>query len=176
MTGQVSVIEVALVVLFSSLFSLGGGNGPIAIIQDRWVGTGLLDPSLFAWAIALGHLTPGPKSGFVAGIGYYMAGWPGAIAAVVGLLVPTALACAGVSYWFGRLKPVIVSVGRAAAFVVAGMITAAAWELARPMELRPLEVGVVASVAVLVGWRNLEPAIAVLGSAGAGLLWWLLLA
>lgn len=170
--GPVGVVEVALVILVSSLFSIGGGNGPIAVIQDRWVAPGLLEPSLFAWAIALGYLSPGPKSGFLAGIGYYMAGLPGALAAVVGIIVPTWVGTACVSYWFAKLKPVIKRLSLPAGFVIAGMIAAAAWDLAMPMELGAIEIGGAAAVAVLIGWRNLEPALIVLGSAGIGLLWW----
>ena len=169
---QVSVAEVTLVVLFSSLFSIGGGNGPLAIMQDRWVATGLLAPSLFSWAIALGHLSPGPKAGFLAGVGYYMAGMPGAAAAVAGILLPTSLACAAVSYWYRRLEPVIRRASLPASFVVAGMIVAAAWQLADPMELTGPEALGAGLVAVLIAWRNLEPAVAVLGSAGLGLLHW----
>lgn len=169
---QASVTEVVLVIAVSSLFSIGGGNGPLAIIQDRWVATGLLAPSLFAWAIALGHLSPGPKSGFLAGIGYYMAGLPGAAAAVVGIILPTCLACAGVSHWFRKLAPMIVRISLPASFVVAGMITAAAWELAEPMDLTAPEILGVAVVAVSIGWRNVEPVLIVLGAAGCGLLSW----
>ncbi len=171
---QVGLAEVLIVVALSSLFSIGGGNGPLAIIQDRWVATGLLTPPLFAWAIALGHLSPGPKSGFLAGIGYYMAGLPGAVAAVVGIILPTCLACVGVSRAFRRLEPVIRRASLPAAFVVAGMITAAAWELARPMELSAIEILGVILVAVLTGWRNAEPAFVVLGAAGLGLFGWFL--
>lgn len=170
---QPGLTEVLLVVAFSSLFSIGGGNGPLAIIQDRWVATGLLAPPLFAWAIALGHLSPGPKSGFLAGIGYYMAGWPGALAAVLGIVLPTWLACAGVSRSFRRLEPVIRRIGLPATFVVAGMIAAAAWDLARPMELTVPEMLGAGLVTVLIAWRNVEPALVVLAAAGLGPLWWL---
>jgi chromate transporter len=172
--GSVGFIEIVLVILLSSLFSIGGGNGPIAVIQDQWVTPGLLEPSLFAWAIALGYLSPGPKAGFLSGIGYYMYGLPGALAAIVGIVAPTCVGAAAVSYWFTKLQPVIKRISLPAGFVIAGMITAAAWHLALPMELTGIEIGGAAIVAGLVGWRNLEPAIVVLGSAALGLLWWLL--
>lgn len=170
----VGFVEIVLVILVSSLFSVGGGNGPLAVIQDRWVTPGLLEPSLFAWALALGYLSPGPKAGFLSGIGYYMYGLPGALAAMLGIILPTWLGAAAVTYWFDRLQPVIKRISLPAGFIIAGMITAAAWNLARPMNLQPVEIGVAAGVAVLVAWRNLEPAIVVIGAAAAGLLWWLL--
>jgi chromate transporter len=170
---SVGVVEIIIVILLSSLFSIGGGNGPIAVIQDHWVTPGLLDPALFAWAIALGHLSPGPKAGFLSGIGYYVYGLPGALAAVVGIVIPTCIGASAVSYGYRQLEPVIKRIALPAGFVVAGMIAAAAWNLVAPMALTGLEMGAVAIVAVLVAWRNLEPVVVVLGSAAAGFAWWL---
>ena len=65
------LVEILAVIAFSTLFSLGGGNGQLAIIQDYWVDPGILSPALFAWAYAIGNLVPGPKCSFVAGIGYF---------------------------------------------------------------------------------------------------------
>lgn len=168
----VGLAQIFLVVALSTLFSIGGGNGPIAIIQGQWVAPGLLDPSLFAWAIALGHLTPGPNAGFLAGIGYYMYGVPGALAAVAGVVLPTCIGSAAVSYWFDKLQPVIRRISVPAGFVMAGMIVAAAWQMAMPMNLSALEFGGVLLVAGLIGWRNLSPGLVVLGSAAVGLIWW----
>jgi chromate transporter len=174
MGASVGIFEIVGVILLSSLFSLGGGNGPIAVIQDRWVAQGVLDPSLFAWAIALSYLTPGPKAGFLSGIGYYLYGLPGALAAVVGIVIPTCIGSGAVSYGFAKLQPIIKRISLPAGFVIAGMIAAAAWNMVTPMKLSGYELAAAALVAVLVGWRNLEPVVVVLGAATAGLLWWLL--
>ena len=170
--GSVGVTEIFIVMLVSTLFSIGGGNGPVAVIQDRWVAPGLLDPTSFAWAIAFGYLTPGPNAGFLAGIGYYMYGLPGALAAVVGVVMPTSVGAAAVSHWFAKLQPMIKRISVPAGFVIGGMIAAAAWEMAVPMKLSAVETAGAALAAVLVGWRNLAPAILVLGSAAIGLVWW----
>jgi chromate transporter len=174
MTSSVSLLEIVLVILLSSIFSLGGGNGPIAVIQNQWVEPGILDPSLFAWVLALSYLTPGPKAGFLSGIGYYLGGLWGALAAVVGIIIPTTIGASGVSYGMQRLKPVIDRITLPAGFIIAGMIIAAAWSMAQPMNLSSLELIAVAVVAVLVGWRNVQPVSVVLGSAGVGLVWWLI--
>ena len=171
---SVGLIEVFLVVATSTLFSIGGGNGPIAFMQDRWVTPGLLEPSRFAWAIALGHLTPGPNAGFLAAIGYYLYGVPGAIVAGVAVIMPTAIGAAAVTIWFAKLQRIIKLISLPAGFVIAGMIAAAAWQLARPMHLSPLEVAGVFVVALLIAWRNLSPVLVVLGSAGMGFLLWVI--
>lgn len=168
-----SLAEVFVVIAISTLFCIGGANGPIAVIQDRWVAPGILDPTSFAWAIALGHLTPGPNAGFLAGVGYYMYGLPGAVAAVVGVVMPTSVGAAAVTYWFDKLQPIINRISLPAGFVIAGMIAAAAWQMAAPMKLSAIEAAGVLAVAVAVGWRNVSPAIIVLASAAVGALWWL---
>ena len=171
-TPQIGVIEIFLVVSISTLFSIGGGNGALTVLQDQWVGKGLLDPGLFAWAIALGYLSPGPKAGFLSGVGYFMAGVPGAVAAIAGIVAPTCFGAAGVSYAYKKLKPVIKRISLPAGFVVAGMIAAAAWDTALPMKLSRLEIGATAAVALLVGWRNVEAYVIVLGAAAVGVAWW----
>lgn len=167
----VGLLEILGVVLLSCLFSLGGGNGPLAVIHERWVSKGVLDPALFAWAIALGYLSPGPKAAFVSGVGYYLHGVPGAAAAVAGLMIPTWIGSAAVSYGYGKLAPLIKAISLPAGFVIAGMIAAAAWDMGGPMNLGTVEIAAASTVAVAVGWRNLEPVIVVLGAALAGLVW-----
>lgn len=170
---SVGLLEVFLVVATSTLFSIGGGNGPIAFMQDRWVTPGLLEPASFAWAIALGHLTPGPNAGFLAAIGYYMYGIPGAIVAAVAVIVPAAVGAAAVTIWFAKLQRIIRLISLPAGFVVAGMIAAAAWQLARPMQLSWPELAGVCLATLLIAWRNISPVLVVLGSGGVGFLLWL---
>jgi chromate transporter len=174
MGNSVDLLEIVWVILLSSIFSLGGGNGPIAVIQNQWVEPGILDPSLFAWVLALSYLTPGPKAGFLSGIGYYLGGLWGALAAVVGIVIPTCIGASGVSYGMKRLKPIITRIALPAGFIIAGMIIAAAWSMAQPMNLSFLEMIAVGVVALLVGWKNVQPVSVVLGSAGVGLVWWLI--
>ncbi len=42
------LVEILAVIAFSTLFSLGSGNGQLVIIQNHWVDSGLLSPALFA--------------------------------------------------------------------------------------------------------------------------------
>lgn len=168
----VSLVQIFVVIFLSSLISVGGGNGSAAVIQDRWVGQGLLDSGLFAWSIALSYLSPGPKCGFLAAVGYYMYGVPGACAAMLGIIVPTCLGSAAVSYAFSKIEPVIKFIALPACFVVAGMLGFTAWSMGAPLHLNPIEIIGVIVVAVLIGWRNMDPLIVILGSACVGVGWW----
>jgi chromate transporter len=170
--GAVSLTQIFVVVFLSSLFAVGGGNGSAAVIQDRWVGHGLLDSGLFAWSIALSYLSPGPKCGFLAAVGYYMYGVPGACAAMLGIVLPTCIGAAAVSYAFRKIEPVIKFISIPACFVVAGMLAFTAWDMAAPMHFNAIEIAGIVVVAVLIGWRNMDPMIVILGSAGIGVGWW----
>ena len=176
MTDGVGVLEIFLVMLVSALFSFGGGSGQIPLIQGRWVETGRLAPELFTFSLAITYLAPGPRAGFLAGVGYYLAGVPGAAAAVLGIIVPTVLGAGAVSAALGRMQWILRRLAPSAGYVIAGLIAAAAWGTARPLDLLPLEVLAVAVVAVVVAWRDIEPLAVVLAAVALGGVWFLVLA
>lgn len=144
-------------VLGAGMAAVGGGSGAIAVVQHAWVESGLLDPALFAWAIALGHVTPGPISTSIAGMGYYLQGLPGALVAIVGVNIPT---------WVGSLlairtlrsrRQVVAPFLRPATFVVAGLGAGVALRTALPLQLSTWEISAAVGAAYLVGWRRIDP-------------------
>ena len=167
----VGVLEIFLLLLFSAVFSFGGGNGAIPLIQGRWVESGQLAPELFSFSLAITYLAPGPRAGFVAGVGYYLAGLPGAAAAMLGVIVPTVLGAAAVSAGLSRMQRLLRRLKPSSGFVIAGLIASAAWGIARPLGLTAPEVLSVIVVAVVVAWRDVEPLKVVLGALAVGLLW-----
>ncbi len=171
MTGQVELWEIFLFILLSSLLSFGGGNGQIPVIQGRWVETGVLSPRLFSFVLALAYLTPGPKSGFIAGVGYYLGGWPGAVAAMLGLVIPTCIGAGAVSYATNKIERIVELVTPSSGFVLAALIAASAWGIAQPLQFRPGHVAGVVAVAVLVIWRQIDPIWLVLGAVAVGTAW-----
>lgn len=172
MDNGVGFFGVLGLVMLSTLFSIGGGNGQVAMIQGQWVSTGLLDPALFAWAFALGHFTPGPKVSFVTAIGYYMAGIPGAIAAMIGIVIPTSLGASLASHWYQRFQRIINHVSISASMVIAGMMSTAAIGLAQPLDPSWIELTGIALVTFLVVWRRPDPVLIVLGSGVVGAVVW----
>jgi chromate transporter len=169
--GEVGLLEIVLLMLLSAVFSFGGGSGQIPLIQGRWVETGQLAPELFSFALAMTYLAPGPRAGFVAGVGYYLAGLPGAAAAMLGIVVPTVIGAAAVNAALARMQRILRRLKPSSGFVIAGLIAAAAWGTARPLDLLAVEVLAVAGVAVVVAWRNVEPLKVVLAAVALGLLW-----
>jgi chromate transporter len=172
----VGLLEILLLMLFSAVFSFGGGSGQIPLIQGRWVESGQLAPELFSFSLAVTYLAPGPRAGFVAGVGYYLAGLPGAGAAMLGIVLPTVLGAAAVSAALGRMQQVLRRLKPSSGFVIAGLIASAAWGTARPLDLLPTEVLAVGAVAVLVAWRDVEPLRVVLAALAVGLAWSYILA
>ncbi len=167
---SVSVFEIFFFVMLSCLFSFGGGNGQIPVIQGQWVEPGILSPGLFSFALAISYLTPGPKSGFIAGIGYYLAGFPGAIAAVLGLAIPTCIGASGVSYALNKMKKIVDLVKPSAGYIIAALIAAAAWGTAVPLNFGIPETIGVLFIAFFVAWKNIDPVWIVLGAVSVGLI------
>lgn len=162
--------EIVVVVALGGLAAFGGANGLVAVIQHQWVRTGVLDPQAFAWVFAVSYLFPGPRAGFVAGVGYLLRGLPGAAAALLGVALPACLTSAAVHVGLRRVERTVRSVAVPAAFVVAGLIAAAAWDLADSLRPRWEELVVLAAVALLAGPRDVEPLWLVLGTAALGLV------
>ena len=168
---QVEPLEIMLVIAASSAFSIGGGNGQLPVIQARWVEPGFLPPGLFSFALAISYLTPGPKAGFVAAVGYYLAGVPGVVAGFVGLVLPTFVGAVGVSYAMRRMERIVRLVQPSAGFVIAALIAAAAWGTAVPLEFRPLEVVAAAAVTAVIAVFDLDPLWLILAAIAVGLVW-----
>ena len=164
-------LEILLIMALSVLFSFGGGNGQIPVIQGRWVEPGLLAPELFSFAVAVTYLLPGPKGAFVAAVGYYLAGVPGAVAAVLGLVLPTCLGAAGVGTAVRKMERLVHTIEPASGFVIAGLIAAAAWGTAVPLDFNPAEVVAVAAVTVAIVRLDLDPLWLILGAVAVGLVW-----
>ncbi len=81
-------------------------------------------PDLFSFAIAITFIGPGPRTGFIAGVGYYLAGLPGAIVALSGLVLPTVLGSAGVSVGLDTMEKLVKAVAPSSGFVIAALVAA----------------------------------------------------
>ncbi len=158
-----------------AVMAVGGGNGIVAVVQNYWVRPGRLDPAAFFWVLSLSYVFPGPRAGFLAGAGYSLAGTPGAVAALVGVMVPACLSAAAVHRGMKRIEPWMRRMMEPAAFVIAGIILAAAWDLAWALRLSWWEAGLLGVGVYLAGPRDVEPVWLVLAAGALGILRALLL-
>lgn len=159
----------------------GGGYVLLAFLQPELVDrTHWLTSSQLLDAIAIGQITPGPLFTTATFIGYLLAGHPGAIAATVGVFLPSfgfvgLSACWAPqlrrSIWFRSWLDGVNAAAWAAIAVVAyrlGVSTLGDWQsLAEPFRWN-ISIAIVAA-GLLWRWQ-LEPIWLILGSATLGLM------
>src|SRR5512136_55950 len=75
-----------------AMFSWGGGPGSLGLMQRETLAIGWVTADEFADNIALSNALPGPTAPQASAfVGYKLAGWPGALIAVAGTVVPATL-------------------------------------------------------------------------------------
>ncbi|KAF0109222.1 MAG: chromate transporter [Anaerolineaceae bacterium] len=75
-----------------AMFSWGGGPASLGLMQREVVAAGWVTPEEFADGVALSNALPGPTAPQASAfVGYKLAGWPGAVTAVIGTVVPATL-------------------------------------------------------------------------------------
>lgn len=124
-----------LFILFSrvALFSWGGGPASMGLMQREAVAAGWVTPEEFADALAIGNALPGPIAPQVSAfIGFKLAGFAGALAAVSGTIVPsTLLMLIMVVYFFGiKDSPSVAAMLKAVRPVIVGLLVWTAYILA----------------------------------------------
>jgi chromate transporter len=115
-----------------ALFSWGGGPASLAFMQREVTAAGWVNSSEFADAVALGNALPGPIAPQVSAyIGYKTAGFPGAVMAVTGTVLPTTLLMLAMVVYFFKIKdnPTVASMLRAVRPVVVGLLLWTAYDM-----------------------------------------------
>jgi chromate transporter len=75
-----------------AMFSWGGGPASLGLMQRETVAVGWVTPEEFADDIAISNSLPGPTAPQASAfVGFKLAGWPGAITATIGTVIPTTL-------------------------------------------------------------------------------------
>ena len=166
-----SVLDVALVFLRLGAVSFGGGTSVLAELQHELVGLrGALTQQQFLTAYALGQATPGPGILFLVPMGFYAAGAPGAVVAVVAFLVPPLLLQVVVARQWERLSrsPWIRALDRTLVPISVGLIGASLDALGLPLLGDPRTlIGFIAAALVSAIFRP-APGLIVLAAAVLG--------
>jgi chromate transporter len=83
-------------------------------------------------AIAVGRVTPGPSGFYIVSVGYFAAGWPGAVAGTAAVLTPPFLIIPMLRYLGRRAdRPRVKSAIQAVTLAAAGLVAQALIPLAR---------------------------------------------
>lgn len=162
----VVAFQVFVVFLRVGAVTFGGGYVMVPQIQEDVVNVRhWLTEKEFADAMAFGQLTPGPTLITATWIGFRAAGFSGALAATVGVFLPSFLMTifAGASLARFRTNRQVQAFLAGVAPAVVGMLAAAAVSLARGGVTSPLGWGT-ATLAFLLALRaRLNPVLIVLG-------------
>lgn len=151
------LVELFLTFAYNSLISFGGLISSFPELERQVVQVhNWMSHEEFINAYALSMFAPGPNvsSSFV--IGQQIAGWPGAIASLLGLVVPTSLLMAGVAFlrecsrppsWMKRfyvaVRPITI-----------GLILAAAWNMSQNLSSFGIFICLVTTVLTLRKWLS----------------------
>jgi len=166
------VLEIFLVFARAGLLAWGGGPSMIPMIRAETVRHGWLTDVDFLDALAMGNALPGPIATKLSGyVGFRVAGWPGALAATVGMAFPTVvllLAVAGVYLRF-KESPWMNSIMTGLRPAAVALLIATVVEVwpASMSGLRPVLIGG-ATLIALLGF-HLHPALAIVGAGLLGL-------
>jgi chromate transporter len=172
-TSHPSWLDVLAIFLKIGATIYGGGYVLLAFLQPELVDrTHWLTSTQLLDAIAIGQVTPGPLFTTATFIGYLLAGHPGAIAATIGIFLPSFIFVVLVTFWAPKLRHSIWFRGWLDG------VNAGAWGAIAVVAYR-LTVGtlldwqsiVIAIIGALLIWRwRVDPIWPILGGATIGLV------
>lgn len=168
--------------LLIGIQSFGGGSSTFSLIHQLAIQRGWLSEEEFVRAWALAQIAPGINLvKLTVMLGYRLRGWQGLLAAVSGLLVPSAAVTVLMTAGFATVRNLswIQAMMKGILPATIGLSLAMGVQMAHPMFLRahkngPLYVAahllILASAAVLMGLAKLSPVIILLLSGGVAIL------
>lgn len=123
-----------------SLLAVGGGITTAPEMHRFLIDkTGWLTDTQFTSSIALAQAAPGPNILFVAVLGWNVAGLPGALASMGGMLLPSTVLVIGATRWARRNKEHVAVRAFACGLtpMTLGLMLATGWLLAQPYLTQP---------------------------------------
>jgi chromate transporter len=122
-------------------------------------------------AVAAGRIGPGPNGIYVVGIGYLVAGAPGACAGWLAMITPAFLIIPMLRFLGARAEHRRArAVARAVLLAGAGLLASASAPLARDAITGPLSFAIVAASFVLIAITRVDSLWVMLGAAFIGIL------
>lgn len=161
--------------LAMSMLAIGGAVATAPEIHRYVVlERGWISDAQFSASIALAQAAPGPNLMFVPVIGYAVAGLPGALVALVGILIPSTTVALAASRWgFARREQRGVRAFVAGmAPVTLGLLAATALVLAQPVAHRPAAWGLMLGTVWLSLRSKVNPVWLIAAGAVVGGLGW----
>ena len=161
--------------------TFGGGDPTVAALYSELVTTRRwLAPETYGLVYALARVTPGTNvMAFCAGVAWELAGWAGAVLAVLAAAVPSAMCVVLLTLGYDAWKQNAVAMAAIAGTLAAavGLMATSAWQLLAPAMAtrdwrRVARAAAIAGAAVALPLRFGASPVAVLGLAAVtGYLW-----
>jgi chromate transporter len=168
-----TLLRVAALFASLSLVSFGGGNAIIPQMHhDAVTVEGWMDDRTFADIFAISEAAPGPSSLIVTLIGLKAAGIPGALVAVIAMLVPSSILVFLATRGWERFRdsPWRIAAERGLAPISLGLIAASGVTIARASDHGPAAYAVTAVATVLLVWTKVNPLMVMAAAALLGIL------
>jgi chromate transporter len=174
-TSLLSATNLNLFWIFLKIGSILYGSGYVlfAFLDTELVSTGLLSRQQLIDAIAVGQFTPGPVFSAVTFIGYQINGWSGAVVSTVAIFVPAFLFVALLNPFVKKMRSSVLFSAFLDAVNVASVaiIASVCFSMAKDTitDWRTIFIAAL-SILVTFGFKHLNSAWVVLGSALLGYL------
>jgi chromate transporter len=173
-----SVVPFSLQLMFLTFFKIGAvlyGSGYVLLAflrADFVVRLGWLTEQQLLDAIAIGQLNPGPFFSTATFIGYFLSGYPGAVIATVGILLPSFILSILTSPLIPRIRESkwVSSFMDGINAASIGLMAAVTWQIGRASLIDPFTIILALAAAVALFRFKVNSTLLVLGGAAAGLL------
>ena len=161
--------------LAMSMLAIGGALATAPEIHRYLVDErGWIDDTQFSAAVALAQAAPGPNLLFVPVLGHAIAGLPGALVALLGILIPSTTLALAASRWGERRRHTrgVRAFVAGMAPVTIGLLLAAGSVLAQPLASHAAVWAVVACAVLLALATKINPVWLIAAGAAAGAAGW----
>ena len=158
------------------LFGYGGGPSMIPLMQEevvdahRWLST-----EEFVDALAMGNALPGPIATKMSlYVGYKLAGMPGALAGLMGVVVPSAALMLVLALFFFQFKdhPKVQATLIAVRPAVVALLALVVYDIF-PKSVKGWDTALIAGVTfIAVAFLKIHPALAILAAAIVGVIFY----
>ncbi len=183
-----SLLELFGIFFYVGLFTIGGGQVAITLMQQIFFEKNLITPDRFYNMVAISESTPGPIGiNMATYIGYTFYGFPGGCITTFGTVLPSLIVIMVIASFFSKVqdKPLVKAAFNGLRPSVTGLVAVAAWQVCKIALLdftafketglfsklfEPLPMGIYAVLLVLFFRTKIHPVLLVALGAAAGVL------
>jgi chromate transporter len=170
---SIGFLKIFLTFLKVGAILYGSGYVLFAFLDAELVSTGLMTRPELMDAVAVGQMTPGPVLSTATFIGYQLGGFPGAIAATIGIFLPSFILVTLLNPLVHKIRknPALSAFLDTVNIAAVGVIVAVCYDMAKDSltDWRTVTIAILSLIAVF-GLKKLNSAFIVLGGALLGFI------